>query len=257
MSLGKPPSLGAQEDPDLPSTPITYHDAMRRLCGRYTNVMHSWAVHAPNLLIALAVVRDTKAYFACISELHEKSGAAVTPTQVCQRAAFRMHAAYAVSYICRPALTCKDVASSPTTRTSRSVLMEICCQGLVEALEGYVQLLGMTPLASRSWAMVHNGLGSSLVLGMLGEYERDGRARALAQELLARKDEMIQEYTSPAQQWHTRAMEKLAGLVERHSPHDHAVNNDSENDQWDPSLFWDVDAFFGGDTTTFPLPRAE
>jgi hypothetical protein len=113
-----------------------------------------------------------------------------------------------------------------------------------------MQLLGMTTLASRSWAIAYNGFGSSLVLGMLGEYERNPHARRMTQQLLVHCDEPSQYYIAAPQHWQSRARKKLIELIEQHAPPDEANNNDDEfaYDLWDVSAFMDGNGLLDLDT---------
>jgi hypothetical protein len=42
----------------------------------------------------------------------------------------------------------------------------------------------MTPFATRSWSAVHRSLSSALLLGILGEHNRNERARSLLQNVI-------------------------------------------------------------------------
>ena len=218
MSLGKPPSSIVPGKDDVPLAPVTYPDVMQRLCGRYANLVRAWSLESPSLEHALEQVRLTERYFATLNELLDTSGPAITPVQVCQRKAFRMHTAYALSYLCRPALIYRDGRNSSAMPSSQTALMAICCDNLIAALKQYLELLELTNVAVRSWAMIYNGLGSSLVLGMLGEFQKNSNARALARDLLARRHHFAEQCTDTLQKWQSRAMETLEGMLGNEVP---------------------------------------
>ncbi|KAA8570311.1 hypothetical protein EYC84_002614 [Monilinia fructicola] len=71
------------------------------------------------------------------------------------------------------------------TRTStHSQLVEKCYKNLVECVRAFVQLHSMSIVASRSWSIIHNGLSSALLLGLLGGTARDPEVRKLQGKIL-------------------------------------------------------------------------
>lgn len=213
MCLGKPPSSIVPAVDDFPQPPATYPDVMRRLCARYANLVRAWELQAPLLETALEQVRQTEHYFAVLNDLLDRSSPTITPMQVCHRKAFRLHTAYALSYLCRPALIYKGRGSSTSTNSPHIELMQICCANLVVAMKQYLALLELTNVAIRSWAMIYNGLGSSLVLGTLGEFQKNDEVRQLAEQLLARQHQFTGQCTGAPQKWQSRAMETLQSMI--------------------------------------------
>ncbi|TGO10421.1 hypothetical protein BTUL_0135g00040 [Botrytis tulipae] len=92
-----------------------------------------------------------------------------------------LHISFVTAWLCRPVLRSHD----PTTRTStHSQLIEKCYQNLVECVRAFVKLYSMSVITSRSWSIMHNGLSSALLLGLLGGTPRDTEMRDLQAKIL-------------------------------------------------------------------------
>ncbi|KAH9869612.1 hypothetical protein IAQ61_006821 [Plenodomus lingam] len=93
--------------------------------------------------------------------------------------ALYLHISYITSELCRPAI-------SPTTAglDLSKTLRKTCIDSLTNTVEAFLGLQNMTPFATRSWAAVHRSLSSALLLGILGEHNRNERARGLLQNVI-------------------------------------------------------------------------
>jgi hypothetical protein len=93
--------------------------------------------------------------------------------------ALYLHISYITSELCRPAI-------SPTTAglDLSKTLRKTCIDSLTNTVEAFLGLQNMTPFATRSWSAVHRSLSSALLLGILGEHNRNERARDLLQNVI-------------------------------------------------------------------------
>ncbi|EME81452.1 uncharacterized protein MYCFIDRAFT_139761 [Pseudocercospora fijiensis CIRAD86] len=87
--------------------------------------------------------------------------------------ALYLHTSYAMSELCRPAISPRT--SSELVKGFKSV----CVENLVNTIEAFLGLNNITFFARQSWAAVHRALSSALLLGILGEHRVNERARKL------------------------------------------------------------------------------
>jgi hypothetical protein len=93
--------------------------------------------------------------------------------------ALYLHISYITSELCRPAIS-PSTANLDLSKTLRKT----CIDSLTNTVEAFLGLQNMTPFASRSWAAVHRSLSSALLLGIIGEQNRNERARSLLSNLI-------------------------------------------------------------------------
>jgi hypothetical protein len=129
--------------------------------------------------------------------------------------ALYLHISYITSELCRPAI-------SPTTAglDLSKTLRKTCIDSLTNTVEAFLGLQNMTPFATRSWSAVHRSLSSALLLGILGEHNRNERARGLLQNIIqvlsdVTKDVDPAEMATPI----TRSVSALERLLKITSTH--------------------------------------
>lgn len=110
-----------------------------------------------------------------------------SPLQTLEHWALYMHTSYTLSELCRPAISPR-YASRELIVTYKP----LCVENLINTVEAFLGLNGITAYARQSWAAIHRGLGSALLLGILGEHTKNDRAR----ELLARFINAIHDITT-------------------------------------------------------------
>ncbi|KAF1916192.1 hypothetical protein BDU57DRAFT_448180 [Ampelomyces quisqualis] len=93
--------------------------------------------------------------------------------------ALYLHISYITSELCRPAIS-PATAGLDLSKTLRKT----CIDSLTNTVEAFLGLQNMTPFATRSWSAVHRSLSSALLLGILGEHNRNERARGLLQNVI-------------------------------------------------------------------------
>ncbi|KAJ4346595.1 uncharacterized protein N0V89_010526 [Didymosphaeria variabile] len=93
--------------------------------------------------------------------------------------ALYLHISYITSELCRPAIS-PSTAAFDLSKTLRKV----CIDSLTNTVEAFLGLQNMTPFATRSWASVHRSISTALLLGIIGEHNRNERARSLLTNLV-------------------------------------------------------------------------
>lgn len=92
-----------------------------------------------------------------------------------------LHSSFVVSELCRPAVNPARGADAHR---------ELCIHSLVNTVDAYLGLQSVTAYARQSWAAIHRALSSALLLGILGEHNRNSRARHLLANLVSTMQEM-------------------------------------------------------------------
>ncbi len=126
-----------------------------------------------------------------------------------QHWALYLHISYITSELCRPAIS-PGTAGLDLSKTLRKT----CIDSLTNTVEAFLGLANMTTYAVRSWSCIHRGLSSALLLGILGEQNRNERARSLLQNVVqvlndVSKDVDPAELTTPI----TRSVSALERLL--------------------------------------------
>ncbi|KAF2090165.1 hypothetical protein K490DRAFT_23, partial [Saccharata proteae CBS 121410] len=105
-----------------------------------------------------------------------------TVQQLCEYHLHDVHTKFVISWLCRPALSIR--ASNHERPEFRATLAAKCKESLADCLESFLKLYTLSEYASRSWATLHNGLSSALLLGLIGETHSNPRVRQLQGELI-------------------------------------------------------------------------
>ncbi|KAF2853934.1 hypothetical protein T440DRAFT_465674 [Plenodomus tracheiphilus IPT5] len=146
--------------------------------------------------------------------------------------ALYLHISYITSELCRPAI-------SPTTAglDLSKTLRKTCIDSLTNTVEAFLGLQNMTPFATRSWSAVHRSLSSALLLGILGEHNRNERARGLLQNVIqvltdVTKDVDPAELATPI----TRSVSALERLLKITTTTKHARRASESGSQASPVM---------------------
>lgn len=110
-----------------------------------------------------------------------------SPQQTLEHWALYLHTSYSLSELCRPA-----ISNRYSTRELVATYKPLCVENLTNTVEAFLGLNNITAYARQSWAAIHRGLGSALLLGILGEHTKNDRAR----HLLARFISAIHDITT-------------------------------------------------------------
>ena len=91
----------------------------------------------------------------------------------------RLHITFVLSVLCRPALS-RSADESP----EKELVASKCKQNLIESVQAFLDMHTLSIVATRTWAFVHHGLSSALLLGILGETNANPRVRRLLGSLI-------------------------------------------------------------------------
>jgi hypothetical protein len=90
---------------------------------------------------------------------------------------FNLHRSYILSELCRPTL--RNEYGHADHRDLARNLKAFCIENLANTVEAFLGLHNVTYFATQSWAAMYRSLSSGLLLGMLGEAQRNERAQGL------------------------------------------------------------------------------
>jgi len=121
-----------------------------------------------------------------VDELYQKLLPHIQNEELCstlqqrrEHLAFRLHSSFLISILARPAFRS---GAQPGAPPQFAILMDRGRAALCAATRAYLDLHLMDVYPRRAWGMIHQGLSSALLLGILGE----GRARPEIVELQLR-----------------------------------------------------------------------
>ncbi|OQV10650.1 Fungal specific transcription factor domain-containing protein [Cladophialophora immunda] len=129
---------------------------------------------------------------------------------------FRLHSSFVQGALLRPSLNTKNWRYlAPSQR------QELATKGInsyKNSLDAYLNLLATSTSARRSWAMLHNGLASALILAITGQIKHDSSVASMLERLFAtlRADSSPSE-ASTKELWdpHERGLWALQRMYER------------------------------------------
>ncbi|KAK1690586.1 fungal-specific transcription factor [Colletotrichum godetiae] len=188
LAFGRPPgSYELDCEGDLPQLSesvegpgLSYLQAMSWLC--HVTLRHL-SFHFQSSLRPVSVLDSIRSIEACLSpHLIDPTRSAAIP-QIQEHYAFELHRHFVVATLCRPL-----VARSGSTGLSeydRSNVLEHFRESLKRSVRAYVRLRSIAGHARRSWAFIHNGLTSVLLLSLMRETRYLAETRTLQDELIA------------------------------------------------------------------------
>lgn len=104
-------------------------------------------------------------------------------SQIQEHYAFELHRHFVISTLCRPFMSSRR--SSDLTGNDRLHVLDQFQESLRRSVRAYVRLRSITEHARRSWAFIHNGLTSILLLSLMRETRHLPETRLLQDELIA------------------------------------------------------------------------
>ncbi|TVY51187.1 hypothetical protein LCER1_G007576 [Lachnellula cervina] len=172
--------------PSMSSTQLVgelrYQDAMNLLCDRTLRTIRDRANgNSPNFVGILESVYK-------IEEIHQNSianTAGHSRLSISKRSemfALSLHISFVIAWICRPALA--NSRSPEQSSETQLILVEKCHTNLLGCIRAFVRLYSINKLSSRSWPIIHNGLSSALLLGLLGATNTNLEVRQLQGDIL-------------------------------------------------------------------------
>jgi len=131
-----------------------------------------------------------------------------------QHLCFKLHSSFSIGTLLRPSLSPNRWENLAHDRKQEFAAQ--CIGSYIDSVEAFLDLHIVSVAASRSWAMLHNGLTSALVLAITGQTRR----QPFVAELQSRLFETLSRYPSETEQagpfWgpHSRAISALKKIDE-------------------------------------------
>jgi hypothetical protein len=196
-----------------------YHGAMYRLSQIATTIIRNRAAPVePRLQISrIHAHRDSIAQIIAEASPHLRdSRQCSSKREAIEHWGLYMHSSYVLSELFRPAIG--RAASNAGTEIAQ-LFRQPCIESLIDTVDAYIGLNGVTFYAQQSWGAIHRGLSSALLLGILGEHRRRQRVMDMIARLVNLMNEIISsrdrnELSSPMERG-IRALKRF--LVEAES----------------------------------------
>ena len=160
-----------------------YHASMYRLCRVGLDIVQDRTLSLQPRELHDRIVQHRDAISSIMRDAAEylrDSRKCTSPQETLEHWGLYLHTSYALSELCRPA-----ISPSTADRELARAFKPLCIDNLVNTVEAFLGLNNITQYARQSWASVHRGLGSALLLGILGEHTRNDRARRLLGRFIA------------------------------------------------------------------------
>lgn len=177
-----------------PSSSVSYIKCMQRLCRIGLDLVQERSVPRP-----------TKERLPLLIEMRDRidlGWQSITPhlkdlskcrsvREMLEHWNLYLHRSFLLSELCRPAIQYRTKVRNGHSALALSDLKALCMENLANTVDAFLGLHNMTKFAMRSWAAVHRALSCSLLLGILGELQRNTRAQTLVTQLAAVMSEVV------------------------------------------------------------------
>lgn len=165
----------------LRSSDLSYVDAMYALVEGVlggVNLSNS----TPGFETMNSIIRDIEKIYTQVQIHLQQPEKCSNIQQKCEYYAFRLHTSFVMAWFSRMAFRSRPCPEH--LLQVRAVLIGKGKRCLMDSLQAYLHLQPLCMLASRSWAFIHNGLSSALLLGLIGETRVNLEVRKLQGDLI-------------------------------------------------------------------------
>lgn len=131
----------------------------------------------------LLILNDIKAIESSVAPYLIDLKATKSISQIQEHYAFELHRHFVISTLFRPYMSSR--ASSASTEADRLLVIGQFQDSLKRSVRAYVRLRAIAGHARRSWAFIHNGLTSILLLSLMRETRHLSETRVLQDEVIA------------------------------------------------------------------------
>ncbi|TVY56054.1 Protein RDR1 [Lachnellula cervina] len=161
----------------------SYTEAMYQLCSKILQSVNNDSNADPefNQIIKDSQEVENIRQQVCPQFRHKDS--CKTVQDRLQYFAVRLHTAFVISVLCRPALRRGDIIGMDIAQ--KEMLALKCKQNLAETVRMYLKMHSLSVIPTRSWAFTYHGLSSAVLLGILGETKTDPEVRQLQGDLIS------------------------------------------------------------------------
>lgn len=161
---------------------FTYVEAMYHLCQKILLYVNNDSNSQPNYDQIVANTIDVENIRLQVLPNMRVKESCKTVQDRLQYYAVRLHTAFVVSVLCRPALRRGETPG--INLSQKQILAEKCKQNLAETVRNYLKMHSLSVIPTRSWAFTYHSLSSAVLLGILGETKTDPEVRHLQGNLI-------------------------------------------------------------------------
>lgn len=167
------PSLSGKEN----SEGLSYRGAMNWLC-HITN-RHPATTPSPGPLPCCQAIDSLDAFLS--PHLRDRQSCR-TIQDIQEHYAFELHKNFSVSTKCRPYMSERDTGR--VSAADRAQILTRLQEALRRSAEAYLHLRSVSGYTRRSWAFIHNGLASILLLSLMKESRDSDNTRRLQGQII-------------------------------------------------------------------------
>lgn len=165
---------------DQGSNGISYLEAMGWLCHVTLPYLASRS-NSPNQPVS--ILNDIKSIECSAAPHLIDLKATKSISQIQEHYAFELHRHFVISTLFRPCISSRG--PSTLTEDDRLLVLGQFQESLKRSVRAYVRLRAIAGHARRSWAFIHNGLTSILLLSLMRETRQLAETRVLQDEVIA------------------------------------------------------------------------
>ncbi|KAI9743775.1 MAG: hypothetical protein M1818_002509 [Claussenomyces sp. TS43310] len=170
------------DDVNLP-TNLSYTDAMRCLAQIGLKGINVQKPVSSGFQIIASLLDEIESIYAHVEPHLRQLDAYSNIQHRCEYYALRLHTSFVMAWLSRGAMRRNETATAEVS--IKLMLVSKCKTHLLESLRAYLGLQHLCILALRSWPMIHNGISSALLLGLIGETRVNPEVRELQRELIS------------------------------------------------------------------------
>lgn len=211
------PSLSIEASDDCE---LSHAEAMYILCNKTQLAMSADRREGDFASLLSNVLGIEKIASQTARHLQSQSNCS-TIAQHCQFFVFNLNISFAIAWLCRPTMRSHNSLGVQDARL-KAQLRAKCKTNLIQCVQSYIQLNSISIVASRSWAIIHNGLSSALLLGLLDTSKTDSQIRDLLSDilnLLSTEERLSDDGDTKSDAWlskpHERAIAALRNMYFR------------------------------------------
>lgn len=159
---------------------LTYRQAMNWLCHVTLRYLSSRA--SREIAAILQFFQDIDLIDASLAPHLRDRGKSYSVQAMQEHCSFELHKNFSLSTLCRPFVSSK---TRPTIdETTSNMLLERFQASLKRSAWAFIRLRRIMGYARRSWAFVHNGLASALLLSFMKETRNTSETRQIQSRLI-------------------------------------------------------------------------
>lgn len=167
------PALHGDESPEE----LSYRGAMNWLCRIIAR--HPSGTPSPGPAHCYKAIDSLDAYLS--PHLRDRQSCR-TIQDIQEHYAFELHKNFSISTICRPYMSERDTGR--VSSSDRAQILTRLQEALRRSAEAYLHLRSVSGYARRSWAFIHNGLASILLLSLMKESRDSDDTRRLQGQII-------------------------------------------------------------------------